>query len=313
MKVESKSIAKYLQKLGVEHFIVEISDSEGENVIIKYRDSAIEKSRLKNCLSEGEKTALAFAYFLSKFENEVNTEEDIKASVVVIDDPISSLDENRLYSTAILINEVFCNVRQLIVLSHNFLFLKFFYSYCNKAKCLFLSDGKLDELPDELKNFETPYYYMLRRIEQYVADDENRDYLQAKLYLPNMIRRVLETFLSFKFSRIVGRGKHSPGLPEFKNNIEQTNYDEATKSELKTIIDDIVGITDAHSHGNAQHQQESCYISEAELLKLAQNAMTVIYKMDNLHLSSFQANSNGKVDENKGSKILAIGFSQNGN
>lgn len=312
LKVESKSIAKYLQKLGVGHFIVDISDSEEENVIIKYRDSAVEKSRIRNCLSEGEKTALAFAYFLSKFENEVNADEDIKASVVVIDDPISSLDENRLYSTATLIKEVFYNARQLVVLSHNFLFLKFFYSCCNKAACLFLSDCTLTELPEELKNFETPYYYMLRKIEQYVAE-ENRDYIQAKLYLPNMIRRVLETFLSFKFSRIVGRGKRSPGLNEFGDNIDQTSYDELTKSELKAIINDIVKITDAHSHGNAQHQQESCYISETDLLKLAQNAMNVIDRMDNLHLSSFQINNKDKVERKKGPKIQAISFSQNDN
>lgn len=309
LKIESKSIEKYLYKLGIEHFIVDISDSDEENVIIKYKNSAVEKSHMKNCLSEGEKTALAFAYFLSKFENEVTSSDDIGTSVVVIDDPISSLDENRLYSTAILIKETFVNVRQLLVLSHNFLFLKFFNAYCDKSTCLFLSDGKLDELPEELKNFETPYYYMLRKIEQYVAQDE-RNYNQAKLYMPNFIRRVLETFLSFKFSKIVSkRYNGSPGLNEFDTNIDETTYEESTKSELKATIAEIVKITNSHSHGNAQHQQESCYISEAELLKLAQNTICVIEKMDNLHLSSFVAkNSTDSMTASKGGKILATGF-----
>src|SRR5690606_29006101 len=104
IKAESKSISKYLNKMGINHFDVDINEEkQDENIIIKYKNSSNERNKLKNCLSDGEKTALAFAYFLSKFENEINTEKKIKESIVVIDDPISSLDDNRLYSTAHLI------------------------------------------------------------------------------------------------------------------------------------------------------------------------------------------------------------------
>jgi wobble nucleotide-excising tRNase len=292
LKAESKSISIYLVKMGIDHFDIDINENEeDENIVIKYKNSTNDKNKLKNCLSDGEKTALAFAYFLSKFENEINTPEKVKDSVVVIDDPISSLDDNRLYSTAHLIWRNFEEVKQLIVLSHNFLFLKFFNSfYCGKANCLFLDGEKITDLPDELKNFETPYFYMLKTIIDFLdQNNQNVNYNEAKRYLPNFIRRVLETFLSFKFSRTVNKagGHRSPGLNEFDENIDNTDMEDEIKKALKDKIAEINRIADAHSHGNAHHTQENFYISEADLKTLSQNAISVIETMDNLHKTCF--------------------------
>jgi len=309
LKAESKSISRYLNKMGIDHFDIDINEEkQDENIIIKYKNSTNDKNKLKNCLSDGEKTALAFAYFLSKFENEINTPEKIKDSVVVIDDPISSLDDNRLYSTAHLIWCNFEEVKQLIVLSHNFLFLKFFNSfYCGKANCLFLDGEKITDLPDELKNFETPYFYMLKTIIDFLdQNNQNSNYNEAKRYLPNFIRRVLETFLSFKFSRTVNRagGYRSPGLNEFDENIDNTDMEDKIKKELKSKIAVINRIADAHSHGNAHHTQENFYISEADLKALSQNAISVIEIMDNLHKTCFvKVEEHIPPEQNKKAKI----------
>ena len=285
VKAESKSISKYLTKMGIDHFDIDINeDNQDENIIVKYKNSSSEKNKLRNCLSDGEKTALAFAYFLSKFENEINTEEKIKESVVVIDDPISSLDDNRLYSTAYLIWGNFEDVKQLIILSHNFLFLKFFNSfYHGKANCLFLDQEKISQLPDELKNFETPYFFMLKELVNF--KDEKITYLKCCRYLPNYTRRVLETFLSFKFAKISStrNQNHSPGIEEFDKYINETNLEERLKKELIDKIEVVKNISEKFVHGNLQHMQENFYISEADLKTLVQNTIYVIETMDNLH------------------------------
>ena len=288
IKAESKGIGKYLGRMGIDHFDVDINDDKDEsNIIIRYKSSERERNRLKNCLSDGEKTALAFAYFLSKFENEISGSGKMTKAVVVIDDPISSLDENRLYSTANLIRQNFANVRQLVVLSHNFLFLKFFHSfYKSRVSCFFLDDGKLTDLPEELSNFETPYFYMLRRILDFVDQEGGLvKYADAKKYLPNYIRRVLETFLSFKFCKVSDRtrGYRSPGLTDFDESIDAIHFPEEDKVALKERIAEISQISDAHSHGNAHHTQENFYISETELIKMAESAMFVIDTMDGIH------------------------------
>jgi len=292
IKAESKSISRYLVNMGIDHFDVDINeDKENENIIIRYKNSIFEKNKIKNCLSESEKTALAFAYFLSKLDNERNSVEKIKESVVIIDDPISSLDDNRLYSTAHLICKKFKNVRQLIVLSHNLLFLKYFNSsYRKHAACFFLDDEKLLDLPDELRNFETPYFYMLRDVINFLdQDNQEVTYNKIKKHLPNFIRRVLETFLSFKFSRISGKEKkfRSPGLNEFDEDIESTNLEDSIKKDLKEKISEIDRISSPHSHGNAHHIQEHFYISEQDLKTHAQNALYVMDTMDKLHTTCF--------------------------
>jgi wobble nucleotide-excising tRNase len=302
LKAESKSISTYLAKMGIVNFDIDINENDqDENIVIKYKNSITDKNRLRNCLSDGEKTALAFAYFLSKFDNEINTSEKVKNSVVFIDDPISSLDDNRLYSTAHLIWRNFEEVKQLIVLSHNFLFLKFFNSfYCGKANCLFLNGEKIIDLPDELRNFETPYFYMLKTIIDFLdKNNQNVNYNEAKRYLPNFIRRVLETFLSFKFSRIVNRarGYRSPGLNEFDENIDNTDMENSLKRELKDKIAEINDIANAHSHGNAHYTQENFYISESDLKTLANNTLFVIETMDNLHKTSFVKDNQSKVTQ----------------
>jgi len=289
VKAESKSISNYLIKMGIDHFDIDINeDNKDENIIVKYKNSSSEKNKLRNCLSDGEKTALAFAYFLSKFENEINTKEKIKESVVVIDDPISSLDDNRLYSTAYLIWGNFEDVKQLIILSHNFLFLKFFNSfYKGKANCLFLDQEKISELPAELKNFETPYFFMLKELINF--KDGKNDYLKCCRYLPSYTRRVLETFLSFKFAKISStiHKNYSPGIGEFDKSINDTNFNETLKKELINKIEIVKSISEKFVHGNLQHMQENFYISESDLKTLVQNTIYVIETMDNLHINSF--------------------------
>jgi wobble nucleotide-excising tRNase len=292
IKAESRSITKYLHKMGIDSFDIDINDNkETDNIVVRYKNTTNERDRLKNCLSDGEKTALAFAYFLSKYENEISTSKRAD-SVVIIDDPISSLDDNRLYSTAHLISSNFDDAKQLIVLSHNFLFLKYFNSfYRGKANCLFLSRGKISELPEELKNFETPYFYMLRNIIEFL-DSDNRivSYDEVRKYLPNFIRRVLETFLSFKFSRTVDNraSYRSPGLADFTNSIDATDFKDSVKSELKEKVNEISRVSDGYSHGNVHHTQENYYISEDDLRLLAINTLYIMDTMDSLHSASFK-------------------------
>lgn len=288
LKAESNSISKYLSMMGIDNFNIDVNEEkQEENIVIKYRNSTKEKNKLRNCLSDGEKTALAFAYFLSKFENEVRKEK-VKDSTVVIDDPISSLDDNRLYSTAHLIWRNFEKVKQLIILSHNFLFLKFFNSfYKGKANCLFLDQDKISELPDELKNFETPYFFMFQELINFQS--KKILYTQCRKYLPNYTRRVLETFLSFKFAKIssANNKNYSAGLEDFDENINETNFKEKFKKDLIDKINEVKNISDKFAHGNLQHTQENFYIAEADLRTLVQNTISVIETMDNLHKTCF--------------------------
>lgn len=86
--------------------------------------SAVGEVAFKNTLSSGDRNTLALSFFLSSLDSEPLTPNpDLARKIIVIDDPISSFDEHRIFSTVQEIRRLTGRARQLIVLSHNREFL----------------------------------------------------------------------------------------------------------------------------------------------------------------------------------------------
>lgn len=312
LKNESRFINGYLKRLGVYNFTIDINkDKPEENIQIQYKSGHV-KNKIRHSLSEGEKTALAFAYFISKIKYEIldSSQADIGKNIVVIDDPISSLDENRLYSTACLINEIFSDAKQLFILSHNIIFLKFIGNligypcieiiknnksekFCCRRDYFLSMSGQLTLLPDTLSNYKTVYFQKLDDILKYHQGLVSYD--DAKIYVPNHIRIILETFLSFKFF-LLKQGSssnkfRSPGLDKiikvlknkthlFRNYPKYKNVD---KDTFLQKLEQIRRITDPQSHGTPQNIDEFNFISEAELNGVVSDTLAIICFLDKIH------------------------------
>lgn len=74
----------------------------------------IDKPSFRNTLSAGDKSTLALAFFLAK----VNADPKLAETIVVLDDPFTSLDHFRRQFTAIEIRKLCGRALQTIVLSH---------------------------------------------------------------------------------------------------------------------------------------------------------------------------------------------------
>ena len=86
-RIKLKKINELLRELNIKFTL----DVEGRQYYIKLKDyvpQKYDKEKSKIC-SEGEKRILAFAYFLSEIEEKQNSK------IIVIDDPITSLDLSR--------------------------------------------------------------------------------------------------------------------------------------------------------------------------------------------------------------------------
>ncbi|EHH7213812.1 AAA family ATPase [Escherichia coli] len=95
------------------------------------------KFLLTEAMSMGDKSALALAFFLSKFKSKVN-ENDI----IVFDDPMSSLDSHRRNKTIVELSEILSKGTQVFVFSHDATFLTDMKKYSGNAsftKCYELS------------------------------------------------------------------------------------------------------------------------------------------------------------------------------
>ncbi len=316
LKNESKYVNGYLKKLGINHFSINIDQTQKTDNIEIHYNTGKAKQGLRYSISAGEKTALAFAYFLSKIDYEVfgRGKDQIKNTIIVIDDPISSLDENRLYSTAFLINERFKETKQIFILSHNLVFLKHLSNIIGDHKDTHKNSIRRDyilasypepsikQLPVGLTNYLTSYFTKLQDIIKYVDHTNNEiTYDEAKKFLPNYIRVVLETFLSFKFF-ILKQGSSSEkyqfasfdkliktleGKTHLFDNFQSVNGLDS-KNLLKKLAN-IKKVTDPQSHGTPQNIELFNYIDEVELIEIAQDTLNIINFLDQIHFGEIKS------------------------
>jgi wobble nucleotide-excising tRNase len=158
-------------------------------------------------LSEGEKTAIAFAYFITRVQDRRHPLPDTR---IVIDDPISSLDANHLFNTYALIKTQLAGCRQLFLSTHSFEFFNLIREWVAadestkkpqadwKHWSVFLvkrtDDGEavLDEIPKELLKFKSEYHYLFSTL--YHFDKAGAGDFDCLLSLPNVVRRFMEAF-----------------------------------------------------------------------------------------------------------------------
>ena len=163
-------------------------------------------------LSEGEKTAIAFVYFITKLKENDNKIED---TIVVVDDPISSFDSNHLFH-AYSFMKVNCEkAKQLFVLTHNFTFFKLVRDWIsrknkrdNQTIANFYVVKANNEVPRSstytnaekaLTLYNSEYHYIFSRLHSLKNQQtlETDDHFLAA----NLSRKLLESFLSFKFPK----------------------------------------------------------------------------------------------------------------
>lgn len=96
-----------------------------------YQIQRMDGSLANNTLSEGEETFISFLYFLQFAKGTVDISKVSKRKILVLDDPICSLDSTVLYIVSSLVKKLIKDVRngesdveQLFILTHNVFFHK---------------------------------------------------------------------------------------------------------------------------------------------------------------------------------------------
>ncbi|RKG38849.1 MULTISPECIES: AAA family ATPase, partial [Acinetobacter] len=118
------AINKLLGDFGFNSFSLDFIPESGHYQIIRE-----DGSEAKNTLSEGEKTFITFLYFYHLIQGGETTESISNNKIVVIDDPISSLDSEIIFIVSTLLKGLYRDVldesstiRQLFILTHNIYF-----------------------------------------------------------------------------------------------------------------------------------------------------------------------------------------------
>jgi wobble nucleotide-excising tRNase len=207
-------------------------------------------------LSEGEKNALALLYFLRSLEVDAV---DPSETIVVIDDPVSSMDRDSLFAAYSIVLQRLEGFHQWIIMTHDFDFFRMCRLGLNKAwlKALrrrdagdaeeeatpsvrFLecsirvtsSQGQvtrvptLREMPRRLLAHLTEYHYLFWRVSEALEQSED----DSLPLMPNAARRLLEGFLAFKVPSATDLRSRLDGLHA------QYSLDEALVTRVYTFV-----------------------------------------------------------------------------
>lgn len=182
---------------------LKLEEGSGEEKVSGYR--IVRGDKPATYLSEGEKTAIAFIYFVVHLGDGVFKKAD---GIVVIDDPISSLDSNSLYQAFSFLKNAVKGCRQTFILTHNFDFLKLLLNWRSQGrrqktgfymiKNHFVGDDRratIEPMEKELRDYESEYHYLFKCLKGMRGDQDGT--IMRAYPVPNVARKVWETFLLY--------------------------------------------------------------------------------------------------------------------
>ena len=164
--------------------------------------------------SEGEKTAIAISYFLSSIEAD---NRKLKDAIVVVDDPVSSLDTQALNFACSLVKTRLEKAAQVFILTHNLQCMnEFRKAWKGRVRppegkeptgtFLFIDvtipegqhrrSSTIIEMSKLLREYDSEYHYLFSHVLRFMEQPDAYD--DHGYMIPNVIRRVLDVFLAFK-------------------------------------------------------------------------------------------------------------------
>ncbi|MGL2812651.1 AAA family ATPase [Helicobacter pylori] len=202
-----EAINSYLKALNLPKY------SLHEDYRIVLNSDVLENSKAEMILSDGEKTTLAFAYFLARLKL-FYKKENLKNLVVVIDDPISSLDEQRIYNTSYIVAKINQELAgevlkdedkaQVFVLTHNHTFMARLINMVGKHARYFQLERNQNQLKIVCKNevvgyFDTFYLLLFKEVYEFAKKEKVQDDFKEAINYGNKVRILLESFLKINF------------------------------------------------------------------------------------------------------------------
>ena len=179
-------------------------------------------------LSESEKTAIAFVYFTIHLEDQ---NFDIKNGIVVIDDPISSLDSSSMFQSFSFLKNSVKEAHQSFILTHNFEFLKLLLGWMDsesKNSSYYMINNhcdldnrrvaRLDVLDNLLQKYDTEYQYLFKIL----YDFKSKGTIESVYHIPNIARKMLENFLAIMV----------PNSRNMRKKLERIDFDENKKTAI---------------------------------------------------------------------------------
>lgn len=236
-------------------------------------------------LSDGERTAIAFAYFILTLEDGGN---DLGNTIVFVDDPISSLDSNHIYAVYALIGDKLRGkCKQLFVSTHNYEFFNLlkddalnsnrnFRQGCSGVLTRRSYDehgepyAELMKMPAALRKYRSEYQFIFALLYQFSSSPDAT--LHEAYTSPTILRKFLEAYLGFR----------KPAGGSWSNKLELLFDDPVERKEVSKFVDDA-----SHMQSFRNVAEHAQYIASAK--EMIKKILEALEQKDPIHYSGLRS------------------------
>lgn len=227
-------------------------------------------------LSEGDRRTLAFAFFVAS----VLSDATLHQKTIVIDDPMCSLDLNRKQETRRVLNEIYDQAEQLIVLAHDLYFLRDFRDDLAKRdapatvlQLTYAVDQYTDFAPIDLDNECASRYYQEHQLLSQFASGQ---VVSDKRAVAKAIRPVLEGYLHRRFPGLLPKREMFGTMIALIRDAEPNS----PLAHAQSIVPELNSINSYAGlfHHNSNPDADSVEVVHGELLTYVQRALGIMYR-----------------------------------
>jgi len=230
----------------------------------------------KTSLSEGDKRTLAFAFFIASVESDP----ELANRIIIIDDPMCSLDLNRKQQTRTVLKRIHDNCEQLIVLAHDIHFMRYIRddvlrtAQPNDVKCI-----KLKAVANRYSDFddinfdqecESAYFKGHRILSEFTAGNAS-----SSMGVARSIRPMLEGYLHRRFPGMINGGLLFGDVVSLINNARTPSplvYAQNITNELNEI-----NRYAGQFHHDTNPSADQVQVVDGELLGFVERAINVVH------------------------------------
>lgn len=248
-------------------------------LLLRGREIALEGGApsFATALSEGDKKTLAFAFFMASAFNDPK----ISERIVVVDDPMSSLDRNRRHQTRAILKSIHAVAEQTIIMAHDPYFIRELRDDIRKKDSgASVSLVRLRMVGNDYSDFdkldvdqecESPYFRRHRLLQGFCDDGVGDAAMVAEA-----IRPLLEGYLHRRFPGLVPDNLVFGEIVALIVAADARNPLAHAKN-LVASLNDINSYAGQFHHDTGPRRAESVAIVPQEVKNFASRALTLIY------------------------------------
>lgn len=248
-------------------------------LLLRGKDVALEggSPSFSTTLSEGDKRTLALAFFVAS----TVADPKLDSRIVVIDDPMSSLDLNRKQYTRTVLRNIYSKAGQLILLAHDPYFLRDFRDAIRKDdkgvqiatfQLAYVAEGYTDFAKFDVdKECESPYFRHHRQLNEFIAGlvDDTRSVAKG-------VRPLLEGYLHRRFPGLLPKDLMLGGVI----NLIRDAVPPSPLLHARGLVEELKEINNyaGQFHHDTNDSADTVNVMAAELKVYVERALLVIHK-----------------------------------